>query len=413
MKWFKIIGLLVFSCTILQAETLSLNACIEQAFQNNPDLINSNYSLKNTKISVRQAWSSLYPGVSANASTSNSGPLVSEYDSEWSWSMGGSVSQTFYRPGMYSNIDLAKKRVKSTEFSNQSLKDQIRTTVARYYYQILTSDTLIGVYKANIRLSEEQIRKMKQMVDLGMKRESDLLKSEVQRGTFEAQLVNEEASLISSKRALNVLMGRDPDTPLTLIQIPVETVDIPDFETARSLMIEQNPSLRQLKSQIDIQKLSLRVAKEAYLPSVSGSYSYSRSSGSFGGNVMESDQVSLHLSLELFSGFSRNLSIQSQKVGLDQARLDLEATLRDQDEALANQYQSLETQNKLITIHKTNLESSRKDLEVVIQQYAEGFSSILDLMDAQVSFLQSQNSLLRDLYSRKMIESEIKRLIGR
>ena len=127
---------------------------------------------------------------------------------------------------------------------------------------------------------------------------------------------------------------------------------------------------------------------------------------------MESDQVGLRLSLELFSGFSRNLNVQSQKVGLDQAKLDLEAALRDQDESLANQYQSMETQNKLIIIHKTNLESSRKDLEVVSKQYAEGFSSILDLMDAQVSVLQSETNLLRDLYSRKMIESEIRRLIG-
>ena len=66
-----------------------------------------------------------------------------------------------------------------------------------------------------------------------------------------------------------------------------------------------------------------------------------------------------------------------------------------------------------IDIHHTNLTSSRKDLEVVSEQYAAGLSSILDLMDAQVSVLQSEINLLSDLYARKRIESEIFRLIGK
>ena len=79
---------------------------------------------------------------------------------------------------------------------------------------------------------------------------------------------------------------------------------------------------------------------------------------------------------------------------------------------MSNQYRALETQNQLILIHQTNLASARQDLEVVSQQYDAGFSSILDLMDAQLSVLQSETNLLQDLYTRKQIEAEIRRLIG-
>ncbi len=403
---------LFFSVSLL-GQTLSLHDCLELAYRNNPDLVKSRYAVETAKIGIRQAVSSLSPGVSASASSSTSGPWVSAYDPEWGWSMGGGINYTLYRPGLYSNIPLSVNRKKLAEYAYLALKDQIRVLVEKYYYQILTSDTLIGVYKANIRLSEEQIRKMQLMVSLGLKRESDLLKSEVQRGSFEAQLVRELENRNSAVRGLNVLMGRDPEHPLELAFMAVDTISVPEWKDALELMRKYNPDLQRVRTQIEIQKFSLRIAQEAYLPSISGNYSYNRSGRMYDGGIMESDQIGIRVSLDLFDGFSRYLNVQREKVGLREAQLDYESTLREFEEALANQYNALETQNRLIQIHKTNLISAQKDLEVVTRQYAEGFSTILDLMDAQVSVLESQTNLLKDLYTRKLIESEIRRLIGK
>jgi outer membrane protein len=410
----KLIALFfVLSTTyVASSQTLSLDECIQLALAHNPDVNKSEFSLKQSQISTKQAWSALFPGASANASTSNSGPFVSESQNDWDWSINGSVSQQFYYPGMYSGISLAKVRQASSEYSDASLRDQIRSTVEKLYFQILASDTLIGVYKANIRLSDEQILKMQRMVELGLKRQSDLLKSKVQRGTFESQLVQTMESFASSKRALNILMGRKPNTPYNLLPIAVDQISVPEYQAAFSMALEHSPNIKRLKSQINIQKLSLRISKEAYLPSLSGSYSYTQRNNTYGGPAVESDQVSVRLSIDLFDGFNKNQNVQKSRLNLDEARLDYEAALRDLDESLSNQYEALDTQNQLIAIHQTNLASARKDLEVVSEQYAAGFSTILDLNDSQVSVLESETNLLRDLYTRKQIEAEIRRLIG-
>lgn len=412
-RWNRLLRYFMIFPVFLYGQTLSLQECLELAYRNNPDLVKSRYAVETAKISIRQALSSLLPGVSASASSSTSGPWVSEYDPEWGWSIGGGISYTLYRPGLYSNIPLFVKRKKSAEYTYRALQDQIRVLVERYYYQILTSDTLIGVYKANIRLAEEQIRKMRLMVNLGLKRESDLLKSEVQRGSFEAQLVRELENRNTAVRRLNVLMGRNPEAPLALVFMAVDTIVVPDLENALESMWKNNPELQRVLAQIEIQKLSLQIAREAYLPSISGNYSYNRSGRMYDGGIMESDQIGIRLSLNIFDGFSRYLDVQREKVGLKETQLDYETTLRELEEALVNQYNALETQNRLVQIHKTNLASAQKDLEVVTRQYAEGFSTILDLMDAQVSVLQSQTNLLQDLYTRKLIESEIRRLMGK
>ena len=110
-----------------------------------------------------------------------------------------------------------------------------------------------------------------------------------------------------------------------------------------------------IKSQIDIQKLSLRISKEAFLPSLSGAYSWSKHKDGMTGSAMENDQIKLNMNIELFNGFNRSNNIQKSKLSLDEAKLNYESVLRDYDELLSNQYKSLETQNKLITIHQTNL----------------------------------------------------------
>lgn len=393
-------------------QTLSLDECVKLALRNNPDVQKSEFTLRQSQISTQQAWSALYPGISASASTSNSGPFVSDMQDEWNWNIGGGVSQQFYRPGMYSGISLARERQTLSAYSNLSLKDQIRTSVERLYFEILVSDTTIGVYRANIKLSDEQITKMERMVELGLKRQSDLLKSKVQRGTFEAQLIREMESQASTKRSLNIMMGRDPNSDLSIEPFDVEEISVPDYATAYEMMLEYNPTIKYRKSQIRVQQLSHRISKEAFLPSVSGSYSYSQSNDIYSGSTHDNDQVSLRLSLDIFDGFTKRQNMQSAQLNLDEARLDYEASLRDLDQALSNQYRALETQNQLILIHQTNLASARQDLEVVSQQYDAGFSSILDLMDAQLSVLQSETNLLQDLYTRKQIEAEIRRLIG-
>lgn len=395
------------------SQTLSLDDCIELALANNPDLQKSENSLKQSEISTKQAWSSLYPSISGNAATSNSGPFVSETQDKWSWSVGGNVSQTIYQPGMYSGIKKAKVQQAVSEYSNASQVDLIRMNVEKLYLSILASDTLIGVYRASVQLADEQIIKMERMVELGLKRQSDLLRTKVTRGSIESSLYRQTETLASSKRSLNILMGRDPNTEFRIFPIQVDEVIVPEYKEAFSLAREKNPGVQQYKSQIEAQKLSLRISKEAFLPTLSGTYSVGRSNTGIAGATEDYDNFRLSLSIPIFDGFNKKLNVQSYQIKLDEAQLDYEAALRDLDDALSNQYKALETQNRVIEIDKTNLESSRKNYEEISEQYAAGFSTILDLNDAHVSVLESETNLLGDLYTRKQIEAEIRQLIGK
>lgn len=253
---------------------------------------------------------------------------------------------------------------------------------------------------------------MQLMVNLGMKRPSDLLKSEVQKGTFESQMIQEQQNLKSLMRDLNFLMGRESDAPLSLEAESLASRQVPEFETAFSILLEKNPDLKKAAKQVAADKLSVCIAREAYLPSASASYSYNGSKNALSSKYVESDQVGVQLSLSLFEGFSRNQNLQSEKINLASSELEYSTLKREKEQTLRDYYTSLDTQVKLTEIYRKNLESAQKDFDVVSEQYASGMASILDLMDARVSLLESQTNLLKVQYSKRILEEQILYFIG-
>lgn len=418
MKW-KIKTLLIFiifnaNLALAQQtnEKLSLDECLQMALKNNPSLLQSRLSVEQAQLSTRQSYSNLYPSIGVSAGTSSSDNNLAGSDWQSQWNVQGSVDQRIYRPGMYSGIQLAKVNEKISVIFNEDLKSQIRLNVENLYFQILTSYALISVYEDNIRSAAENLEKIKTMYQLGAKTESDVLKAEVQKGDFEAMLLSELERLQNYKRSLNIAMGRSPIIEFEVELISADEIDIPDLKAATAMVLEHNREYLALKQNYRSQQIALKIAKEAYLPSLSGYYSHSQSGRWADSDPLVSNQVGLRASLDLFSGFYKNRAVQKERLNLEKSQLELEARERELTAQLTNLYTSLQTYNNLIQIDEKNVESSKRDLELVTARYAVGASTILDQMNAQASLLQSQSNLVKVKYSRKILESQIKQLLG-
>ncbi len=392
------------------AEQMTLEDCISLAEKQNATLITTRYDLDNSRIDTKDAYGVLYPGASLSAGTGTGGSAMIP-DGSGSSSIGVSVNQALYTPGLLPGLKSVKINEKNAEIDVEAVRDQIRTAVSSDFYRILSSQAVISVYRENIQVSEENIRKIRTMYELGTRTESDVLKSEVQKGDFEAALITELQSLNSLKRSLNVSMGRQPDEELELAEDSVTDIVLPDQETAVAKLRKENTSLRKLEGQKAVSTLQLKAAKEGYFPTIGGSYSYSDSkSGSF---VTKSSSVGLSLSLNLFDRFQTSHSIQKGKILVRQLDVKYDDTVRQLEGQLADLYTQYNTYTELIRINEIKLESSKRDLDIVTQQYQIGSSTILDQMNAQLSVLDAQSSLVKQKYSKRIIESQIIQLIGR
>ena len=404
-----ILIILIFNFTFLFAQSegsLTLNDCIDLAIKNNPTLERSELTVNQMHVNTKKAYSYLYPsvGLSASSSASESG----NWDA--GWNAGAKVSQNIYHPGMFSGIKQTKTNEKISQINNSNVISQIRESISNYFYRILASESLMNVYEKNILFSEENLKMIRNMYKLGARTESDVLKAEVQKSTFESQLLQEKQNRLGLQRSLNLLMGRNADVNLTLKESVVNELEIPSIDQAKKLLFKNNPELHILQQEKKVQQLSLKISKESYLPSLSASYSYSK--GESHGLETTNNSISLSAGVTIFNGFNKKHSVEYEKIGLKSVRVKIKEKKQELEQILMQYYTSYETYIKLIEIKEIELKSAKRNLELVTQQYQIGSSTILEQMDAQLSVLNAESALVKSKYSKKIIKVQIQELIG-
>lgn len=391
---------------LLSAETLSLNECIDMARSNNPSIQQSELNSEIGKSKVRQAYSNVMPSVSVSTGLSSG--------SESSWALGSSyglsAGMTLYAPGMYSGIKSARLNSQSNQLNKLSSINDVVSQVSSMYYKILSTQKMIEVYEGNINVAEENLKKTRSMYEQHVITESDVLKSEAQKGDFESQLLVQKQMLISYMRSMNIMLGRDPLAAFEVVDVDVENVVIPEYKEARMMMIKDNPQFNSVKMQKQISQVLVNASKEAFLPSVSGSFSYG---GSYDPAISASSSVGVTASWTLFNGLSRKETMQQSKLQYEQAEINVDNTVRLLDQQLSDYYTQFETYTAMIDINERRLESARRDFEIVNQQYELGKNTILERMTAQLAVLSAESSLVEAKYSRKMVETEILKLINK
>lgn len=391
---------------LLSAKTLTLQECVDMARSNNPSIQQTELSAEIGKSRVRQAYSSVMPNVSVSTGLSSS--------SATSWDLGSSYSlsagMTFYAPGMYSGIKSANLNSQANKLNTLSNSNDIVSQVSTLYYRILSTKKMIEVYKANIDVAEENLKKTRSMYEQHVITESDVLKSEAQKGDFESQLLSQQQLYISYKRNMNILLGQDPGSDFDVEDINVEQVNIPEFKDAKELMLKENPQYGSAVMQEKVSKVLVGASKEAFLPSVSGSYSHT---GSYDPAVSATNSVGVTASWTLFNGLSRRENMQQSKLQLEQAEINTDNTLRLLDQQLLDLYTQFDTYTAMIDINERRLVSARRDFEIVNQLYELGENTILERMQAQLAVLSAESSLVDAKYSRKMVEAEILKLINK
>ncbi len=394
------------------AGELTLDQCVRMALSANTTILQNRLNVRQSEIAVNGAASALLPtaSLSSSAATSKSDGAGSAWASDWR--LSASINQSLYQPGLYTGISLAKLNQETTRLTVEESKSQIITAVHRLYFQILTSRDLITVYRENLLNSDQNLEKIRYMYQVGAKTESDVLKAEVQRGDIQSSLLSEEQNLRALKRDMDILLGRTPTGEFALAPVATDNLDIPEWSVARQLVLEKNWSYQAVKKNIQAQTLSVKMAKESYLPSLSGSYGYSKGGDFDGYTSPAGHSLSIRASLDLFDGLRKHRTIQLEQVARERLALELQEKERQLTQDLLSVYQNIETLNQLIALNEKTVRSAQRDLQLVSERYAMGGSTILDQTTAQAALIRTQTELVRVQYYRKIAEAQVKQMLA-
>ena len=417
--------------SLLFAQGYDLEECIQIALDGKKTLMSAELGVSSAEKGLTRSFSGLLPSLSASTSTGRTqfperesvsinlglDTTVSSYYDNMSAAI--SLNQTLYDGGRsWNQVKQAKSQIEIAKLNQRSTKIQVIQNVIKSYYGLLQAQKLLNVAEKNLEMSEQQISLVKKQFDLGVVRKTDLLKAEVSIGQARVDVLNRKANLENARRVLFNDMGLQ-DFGQSIIAIDNEwlVASIPTSADIIELLKTRNPSLLISQAQINLGDLNYKISKGLRLPSLNSSVNYS-ANGENSEELVEAIKddwslgMNVTLSIPIYTG--NNLSIQQQQAKLSRQQSEYDYTtllnnLRVQAELIRK---SLNNYAEIIPLNKAIVASAQEDLKFVRERYSLGSATILEVLDAQVSLIRSNSTLINTIHDARMQEASLKALLG-
>ncbi len=188
-----------------QQPVYDLATCIDMAVQNNIGLKVAKLGISMQENNLWQARTAMLPTLNANASHGyNWGQTIDLYTNQFA-SERVQTNNFYLQSGVtlfngFRLLNLAAQQhatLMAKRYECDKTLNDIILNVATAYLQVLYSSEQLAVAKGQLTITLQQVKRMSQMVEEGMRPKGELL-------TLEAQLASEEASVVRAENTLDM-----------------------------------------------------------------------------------------------------------------------------------------------------------------------------------------------------------------
>ena len=398
--------------------------------------LENNYSLKQAKNELDLAEDLIFsekadflPSVSAsmNGSRTTGQQFIFERFSEdldpfvdvSSQSISGGMNASINLFNGFNNILTLKSSQSNKESRTQQYeraKESVIFNTASRYLQVLLDKELLAIAEQNLETSTTQLNQVQAQVELGARPMVDLFNQEAQVANDELVVTQRENTLSLNSLLLVRQLEIDPlgsydfiVPDLTLNDLPWMDINIRSLVSealsTRSDILSAEATILSLKYQMQITKNSLLPSLRASA-GVSSRYSDQYSIG--GNEVSFSDQffdqqvnrsLGLSFSLPLFNNWNRIYSIQSAEVQLKNAELNLDNSKMQVIQEVSQAYNDYSSYVKQLDASEKSLIASERAFQTQQERYNLGASTLIELTQAQSSFVSAQSNYTQAMYN--------------
>ena len=430
MRKIWLFNILILSTSIFGVERLTLQDCIDLAIKNNPDIRIAEKQYKIARESVTESYNNLLPSIGAGYSgtSSSQGPRIvylegvaidsTDKSTSVQHGIGVSVNQNIYDGGQsWNSIKKARNDLRGSQINQEFTRQYVVNDVTTKFYAVLKSQELLKVYEKSLENSREQLKKTEEMYKIGQVAKKDLFKAQVSEGNDRLNIIAQKSAYRNALADLNQSMGRNPSEPFEVIEKEYINPEIVSVNGAIEKALENNKELANLEIDRLSAEMQYKIARGSWMPTLSGSYNYSRGGKDFDlvySNFDQAWSTSLNLSLNwsIFNGFQRKTNIQRNLINyrmFDDQIAKKKIEIRNQIQMLI---ENLNTYMEMIDIQELNIASAREDLRLAQEMYRLNSATLLEVLDAQVALTTAQQQMISTKYDAKITESRLEFLMG-
>ncbi len=290
-------------------------------------------------------------------------------------------------------------------------------TVTEDYYRLLQAEQFTKVAEKSLQRAQRHLDFANARFKNGLASRSDILKAKTEQSNARLDLIRARNSVLMARGQLNIALGRKVSSPIKIVDDLSEAAanETEDSQSKFPSLVEEayknRPELRKIEKQLQAQSSFIRVAKADYFPTVSLNANYNFS-GAEVSQLYQSNYIGLSVSLPLFSGFSRPARVAQEK---------LQFRVLEQQTASLRQQISLEVWNAFLALKEVKerivntqvfLKDARENLDISEGEYKEGVGSMLDVLDAETTFVAAQQRYIEALADYKIARMVLQRAVS-
>ena len=326
------------------------------------------------------------------------------------------LSQQLFNQQVFTGLKAAKSSVEYYRLAEQVSEENVIQQVAANFYQVIITREKIKVIDANVQRVITLEKMIRGQFENGLARKIDLDRVLVNKGNLQAQRLELINAVSQQENLLKYYMGMPVDTDITLVNEPIENLEIlmPATITTEPLDAKSLPSYQVLSKQQELLSFQRQATIAEGYPTLSlgANYTYNTQSDQFNLYTKKAlnydvSAVNLTLRIPLFDGFSRKARTRQTEFQILKGQEELSKTNNRLQMNYNNAKNQIANSLEAINAQKANKELAEEVFLSASNNYKNGLASLTDLLDAESGLVTAQNSYNESLLNFKIAEIEL------
>ena len=391
-------------------DTWSYRECVDYAYSNNISLKKQLLTQQSGIINTEAANAEWLPTLNfatthgyTNYAKEGSYSYTGTYGLNASWNVWDGGRRT-------SNIDLNKVQNRIDSYSVEAVRNNLETTILKYYLNILYNREAVTIAENALELSKAQLDRATELMNVGKLSRVDYSQFESQYLSDNSSLVTARGQLQSSLTDLKQMLQLSLDTRFELDDfIPSDDIinveSLPDMLDVYDTALNWLPEIinGQLKSQL--QDYNIKIARSGYMPTISlnagiGTGTNSSDPSKWGeqmGNKLN-EQVSVTLSVPIIDQKSASTKTRLAQIDKLNAELDYRQLQIDLSKTIESLFVDANNYIAQYNSGKMQVQSAALTEELTTEKFNLGLVNTVELLTAHTNLLSARMQLLQSKY---------------
>lgn len=276
-----------------------------------------------------------------------------------------------------SDVELAKDQL-------EAVRLRVRVEVRKAFFDMLHAQDESRIHDQHVGIAQQAIEAARIKYSVGKIPQVEVLKAQVALTRLAEHMIRFDRDGEVARAHLNTLMGRPPETPITVRGEYAVTTTLPSLEALVTTAMQTRPDLIGAAADVDKSRREQDLAKRAMVPDFSVAAGYMLMPS--GQNLRNNYMLEGSMSLPWLNRHKHEAEVNEAAVAVSEKNAELTAIRAATAGQIEESLTEARAAQRLARVYEDSLKpQAEQTLHAAVVAYENDQASFLDLLDSQMT----------------------------